>query len=88
MNFIGKLKSQKGITLILLIIVIIIMVAIVSMIVKGIFDFKTVGATSYKGIDNSEAVGKYVEYIPEGGTYSVLTNNDYNFDSFVSYIIS
>ena len=45
MKFINKCFNEKGITLIFLLIIIIISVAIFSIIVKGIFDTKTMGST-------------------------------------------
>lgn len=75
MKFVGKHFGEKGITLILLIFIIIIMVAIVSMIVKGVFDKKTMGMTSDTKLVNEEVVGKYIKYTPEEGIYETVTNN-------------
>ena len=75
MKIIGKLKSENGITLILLIIIILILVVIVSLLVKCIFDFKTIGATQANKIENEKAIGKYVEYSPDKGMFSYLKNN-------------
>lgn len=48
MKTIGKMISEKGIALIVLIVIILISVAIISMVVKGIFDNQSIGATDIK----------------------------------------
>lgn len=75
MKFISKHFSEKGITLIFLLVIIIILVTIISMIVKGVFDSKTIGANKEPKENYEELIGKYIEYIPEEGIYNTVTNN-------------
>ena len=53
-----KKLGEKGITLVILIFVILLLVAIIGFIIKEIFDFKTMGATTEKEWINEDAVRK------------------------------
>lgn len=75
MKFISKHFSEKGIALIFLLIIIILLVTIFSMILKGIFDSKTIGASKAPKENYEELIGKYIEYTPEEGIYNTVTNN-------------
>ncbi len=47
----------------------------IAVLILSTFDFETIGATNNEELDVSEAIGKYIKYTPEVGTYSQITNN-------------
>lgn len=58
MKFHRKKLSENGIALIFLIITILVVVLVIGILIKSIFDFKSIGATSEGQLLNEEAIRK------------------------------
>lgn len=65
MESLKKQDDKHGIALIWLIVVMIILVIVATIIMKYIFDLKTIGATQQEKLIPDDLIGKYVEYEPD-----------------------
>lgn len=75
MKFKFKKLGENGIALAYLLIIIIISVILIGLAIKGIFDFKTMGATGKNKLNLEEVVGKYIDYKPSQGSYNQITSD-------------
>lgn len=75
MKFKVRSLSEKGIALAYLLVIIIVSVILIGIAIKGVFDFKTMGATGKNSLSLEEAVGKYVDYKPNEGNYNNITSD-------------
>lgn len=75
MKFKFKRLGENGIALTYLLIIIIISVILIGLAIKGLFDFKTMGATGNSNLKLEDIVGKYADYKPDEGIYNNITEN-------------